>query len=146
MGHLPQSRATLITLHINQETSTSASVIEEINAFSTLKPEWLSEYYGKNLREHSNFFHNTNTSFNINTPYFFTERSKIYFAIQYLKGESQNMWYNRLKELKGSELIKKMIFKNFKQFLLDFIEDLMNHQLHHVQLHQNTRQEPQQNI
>ena len=56
------------------------------------------------------------------------------------------MWYNRLKELKKPELIKKMIFKNFKQFLLDLVEDLMNCQLHHVQLHQNAKQGFQQNI
>ena len=146
MGHLSQSRATSITSHINQETNTSVSVIKEINAFSTLKPEWLPEYYKKNLRKHSNFFHSTDTLFNINTLYFSTERSKIYFIMQYLRGESQNMWYNKLKELKKPELIKKMIFKNFKQFLLDFIENSINHQFHHVQLHQNTKQESQQSI
>ena len=87
VGHLPQSRATPITSHINQETNTSASVIKETNASSTLKPEQLPEYYKKNLREHSNFFCSTDTSFNISTPYFPTERSKIYFVIQYLKEE-----------------------------------------------------------
>ena len=56
------------------------------------------------------------------------------------------MWYNRLEELGEPESIKEMIFKNFKQFLLDLIEDFMNHQLHHAQLHQDTRQRPQQNI
>ena len=56
------------------------------------------------------------------------------------------MWYNKLEELKEPELIKKIIFKDFKQFLLDLIEDLMNHQLHHAQLHQNTKQKPQQSI
>ena len=39
-----------------------------------------------------------------------------------------------------------MIFKNFKQFLLDFVKDFMNHQLHHMQLHQNARQRLQQSI
>ena len=39
-----------------------------------------------------------------------------------------------------------MTFKDFKQFLLDLIEDLINCQLHHVQLHQNTKQGPQQSI
>ena len=39
-----------------------------------------------------------------------------------------------------------MIFKNFKQFLCDFIKNSMNYQLHHAQLHQNTKQKPQQNI
>ena len=66
--------------------------------------------------------------------------------MQYLKEESQNMWYNKLKELKGPESIKKMIFKDFKQFLLDFVENSMNHQLHHVQLHQNVKQRSQQSI
>ena len=66
--------------------------------------------------------------------------------MQYLREEFQNMWYNRLKELRGPELIKKMIFKNFKQFLLDFVKNLMNHQLHHAQLHQNAKQESQQSI
>ena len=56
------------------------------------------------------------------------------------------MWYNKLKELGGPELIKKMIFKDFKQFLLDFIENSMNHQLYYVQLHQNAKQESQQSI
>ena len=39
VGQLPQSGAALMISHINQETSTSASVIKEINAFSTLKSE-----------------------------------------------------------------------------------------------------------
>ena len=73
--------------HINSETSTSASVIKETNAFNILKSEQLSEYYEKNLREHSNFFCNADTLFNINTLYFSTERLKIYFTMQYLKKE-----------------------------------------------------------
>ena len=56
------------------------------------------------------------------------------------------MWYNRLEELKEPESIKEMIFKDFKQFLLNLIKDSMNCQLHHVQLHQNTRQRLQQSI
>ena len=39
MRQLPQSRATSITSHINQETNTSASVIKKINAFNILKSE-----------------------------------------------------------------------------------------------------------
>ena len=77
-----------MTSHINQKTSTSASVIKKINAFNILKSEQLSEYYKKNLKKHLNFFHNTDISFNINTFYFSTERLKIYFAIQYFKEKS----------------------------------------------------------
>ena len=146
MRHLSQLRATLITLHINSEISTSAFMIEEINTFNILKSKQLSEYYEKNLREHSNFFHNTDTSFNMSTLYFFTERLKIYFVMQYFKKELWDMWYNRLKELREPELIKEIIFKNFKQFLLNFVKDFMNCQLYHTQLHQNTKQESQQNI
>ena len=87
MGHLSQSRATFMISHSNQETSTSASVIKKINAFNTLKSEQLPEYYEKNLREHSIFFHNTDILFNMNTLYFLTKRLKIYFAMQYLKKE-----------------------------------------------------------
>ena len=87
VGQLSQPKITLITSHINQEINTSASVIEKINAFSILKFEWLPEYYRKNLREHSNFFCSADTSFNISISYFPTEKSKIYFAMQYLRGE-----------------------------------------------------------
>ena len=146
VGHLPQSRTTPMMSHINQETNTSASVIEKTNAFNTLKSEWLPEYYEKNLREHLNFFCSADTSFNMSTFYFPTERLKIYFTMQYLRGEPWDMWYNRLEELRGPELIKEITFKNFKQFLLDFVEDSMNCQLHHAQLHQNARQRPQQSI
>ena len=47
--------------------------------------------------------------------------------MQYFREESWDIWYNRLEELRGPELIKKMTFNNFKQFLLDFVENLMNH-------------------
>ena len=87
VGQLPQSKAALMISHINQETSTSASVIKEINAFSTLKPEQLPEYYKNNLKEHSIFFCSADTLFNMSTFYFSTERLKIYFAMQYLKEE-----------------------------------------------------------
>ena len=146
MRHLSQSRTIFMMLYINQETNTSASVIEEINAFNILKFKQLPEYYKKNLRKHSNFFCSTDTLFNINILYFSTERLKIYFIMQYFREESQNMWYNKLKKLKKSESIKKMIFKNFKQFLLNFIKDFMNYQLYYVQLHQNTKQRFQQSI
>ena len=139
VGHLLQSRKTSIILHTNQKTNTFASVIKKINAFSILKSEWLPEYYKKNLRKHLNFFCSADTLFNINIFYFFIKRLKIYFAMQYFKKEPQNMWYNKLKELRESELIKEMIFKNFKQFLLDFIENFMNYQLHYMQLHQNIK-------
>ena len=56
------------------------------------------------------------------------------------------MWYNKLEKLKRPELIKKIIFKNFKQFLLDLVKNSMNHQSHHAQLHQNAKQESQQSI
>ena len=39
-----------------------------------------------------------------------------------------------------------MIFKNFKQFLLNLIKDFINHQLHYMQLHQNAKQRSQQSI
>ena len=121
-------------------------MIEEINAFSILKSEWLPEYYRNNLKEHLNFFCNADILFNISTVYFFTEKLKIYFAIQYFKKEPQNIWYNRLKKLREFELIKEIIFKDFKQFLFDFIENFMNCQLYYAQLHQNIKQGPQQNI
>ena len=146
MRHLSQLRAILIILHINQKTNTSASVIEEINAFNTLKFKWLSEYYKKNLRKHSNFFCSVNILFNINIFYFSTVRLKIYFTMQYFKEELWDIWYNKLKELRESELIKEMIFKDFKQFLFNFVKDFINCQLHHAQLHQNIKQESQQNI
>ena len=135
MRQLLQSGVALIMLYINQETSTSAFMIKEINAFNILKFKQLSEYYKKNLKKHLNFFCSTNTLFNINTLYFLTERLKIYFTMQYFKKKSQNMWYNKLKGLKEFKLIKKMIFKNFKQFLLNFVKNFINHQLHHAQLH-----------
>ena len=87
MKHLPQFRATLMILYINQEINTSASVIKKINVFSILKSEQLPEYYKKNLKKHLNFFYNTDISFNINTFYFSTEKLKIYFTIQYFKKE-----------------------------------------------------------
>ena len=146
MRHLSQSRAISIISHTNQEINTSASVIKETNTFNILKSEQLSEYYEKNLREHSNFFHSTDILFNINTLYFLTEKSKIYFAIQYLKGEPQNIWYNKLEELREFKSIKEIIFKDFKQFLFNLVKDFMNCQLYHAQLHQNTKQKPQQSI
>ena len=88
MGHLSQLKTTPITSYINQKTNTSAFVIEKTNAFNTLKSEQLSEYYEKNLKEHSNFFCSTNTSFNMNTFYFPTKKSKNYFTIQYFREES----------------------------------------------------------
>ena len=39
VGQLPQAEAALIMSHINQETSTSASVIEKTNESSILKSE-----------------------------------------------------------------------------------------------------------
>ena len=63
-------------------------MIKEINAFNTLKSKQLPEYYKKNLKKHLNFFCSVDTLFIINTFYFFTERSKIYFTMQYFREKS----------------------------------------------------------
>ena len=139
MKQLPQPRVTPIISHINQEINTFVFVIKEINVFNTLKSEWLFKYYENNLKKHLNFFCSADTSFNMSTLYFLTERLKIYFTMQYFRKKSWDIWYNKLKELKEPESIKKIIFKNFKQFLLNLVKNLMNHQFHHAQLHQNVK-------
>ena len=68
--------------HINNATSL---ITENINLNDVLKFKKLSNYYDKNLKKHSDFFHNVNTVFHLSFIYFQLNQKKILFMMQYLK-------------------------------------------------------------
>ena len=68
--------------HINNAAS---SIIENLNLNDVLKSKKLSNYYNKNLKKHSNFFHDVDTAFHLSFIYFQSNQKKILFMMQYLK-------------------------------------------------------------
>ena len=53
----------------------------------TLKPEKLEPYYGKTAREHRDWTRSADTAFRLSPSYFRTDRSKVLFAMQSLRGD-----------------------------------------------------------
>ena len=87
-----------------------------------LKPRDLKEYRGKNLREHKNYVCNYEMTFRLWSDWFSVPDQCILWAQQYLTEELKDAYY---REVNSKGLIST--WKNYKQFFLDLIENLMNH-------------------
>ena len=61
------SAASFSHQHMNNAAS---SIIKNLSSNDVLKFEKLSDYYNKNLKKHSDFFHDTDTTFHLSFIYF----------------------------------------------------------------------------
>ena len=102
----------------------------------------LSLYYEKTIKKHLNWIRDAHTVFYFSSENFSTEKNKVLYVMQYLAGESKNTWYCHKKMLDWDTLI----WAYFEKFLLNIIENSVNHQLNAHQLYISAIQQSHQSV
>jgi hypothetical protein len=105
-----------------------------------LKPEKLPEYRGKTVREHLEFFRRAEIAFRLTPEEFEDDLRKVLFVMQYLQGEPQDAWYRHYETAD----LNLLTWEQFKEFMLDLVEDPVNRQLHIAQRYEDAAQQPRQ--
>ena len=96
----------------------------------------LFQYSGKSIREHIDYIWNYIMTFRLIFKEFQTKNFKIIFVIQTLADESKESWYC----FEKNHSDHRYTFKNYSDFLLNFVENPMNCQFHSVQLFNDAKQ------
>ena len=108
---------------------------EEIIALMMIKrilwPECLSLYYEKTIQKHLNFCCSTETVFLLTLKNYSSNESKILYIMQFLISESHNIWYHHYVTIS----LKNKSWEYFTEYLLDIVENSVNHQLHSAQIY-----------
>ena len=91
----------------------------------TIRPEKMRPYRGESEGEHIRWFTDAKIKFLLSYEYFTTDRNKILYYIQSLKGDAMVQWRNQFRP----ENVDNYTFKSFKTFLLDLVADPMNRHL-----------------
>ena len=102
----------------------------------TIRPKDTEHYHGKTVKEHLDYVRSMNTAFRMVPEDFQTHEQKIVYAMQFLKGEPKNAWY-QYEEEHPSHIFT---FEQYCRFLLDLVEGPVNRQLLFAQEFQDARQ------
>ena len=108
----------------------------------TLQPECLPFYYKKTVQKHLDFCCSTETAFLLTFKNYLINKSKILYIMQFLMSESHNIWYHHYITIS----LKNKSWEYFTEYLLDIIEDLINHQLHSAQIYMKMMQRLNQTV
>jgi len=104
--------------------------------------ECLNIYTEKTIQKHLNFVHSAETVFHLMSENFLKNEAKILYIMQFLMRESWNAWYQHQKTVS----FENISWEYFINYLLNFVENLMNHQLHNVQTYTETVQKSDQSV
>jgi len=104
--------------------------------------EHLNIYTEKMIQKHLNFVHSTETVFHLMLKNFFKNKAKILYVMQFLMRKPQNAWYWHQKTIS----FENISWKYFINYLLNLVEDSMNHQLHNAQTYTETVQKLNQSV
>jgi len=92
---------------------------------TTINPEKLAEYWGRSLREHSDWTQSAENAFELAPATFPDDRTKVLFAAQFLRGDPRQSWFTHTKSTGNASSTWPL----FVEFLLDLIEDPANRTL-----------------
>ncbi len=104
--------------------------------------ECLNIYTEKMIQKHLNFVHSTETAFCLMSENFLKNKAKILYIMQFLMRKPQNAWYWYQKTVP----LKNISWEYFINYLLNFVEDSVNHQLHNAQTYIKTVQKSDQSV
>ena len=108
----------------------------------TLWSEHLSLYYRKTVQEHLDFCCSAETAFLFTFKNYSINKLKILYIMQFLISESHNIWYHHYATIS----LKNKSWKYFTQYLLDIIENSVNHQLYSAQIYTEIMQRLNQTV
>ncbi len=102
----------------------------------------LNIYTEKTVQKHLNFIHSAETVFCLMLKNFLKNEAKILYVMQFLMRKSWDAWYQHQKTVS----FENISWEYFINYLLNFVEDLMNHQLHNVQTYTKAVQKSDQSV
>jgi hypothetical protein len=109
---------------------------------SELQPEKLNLYYGKNVREHREWTRSAENAFRLAPRKFRQDMARIAWSAQFLRGTPATTWQN----VATTDTHDDYTWGEYKELLLDLIEDPTNRQLGAAQLYSDARQKPHQSV
>jgi ribosomal 50S subunit-associated protein YjgA (DUF615 family) len=111
----------------------------------TLRPKDPSEYRGKNLKEHREFFRSCEVAFRLLPQELCLDSDRVIWAMQYLGGDPRELWYTHHKrnfEARGTT----PTWGYFKQYMLDLLSDPINRSLEAATAHAQAMQRKDQTV
>ncbi len=108
----------------------------------TIKPERLPLYYGKSIKEHTEFARRAETQFRLHPDAFAMDRTKILFAMQSLGGEAEDAWFQHERDMP----VEDISWKYFIEYLLDLVEHPANRLVSNAEAYENARQQSNQTV
>ena len=126
---------------IDRATPASSSAHDEYERpAAEIQPEKLSQYNGKNVREHRDWTRSAENAFRLAPRKFQDESTKIAWSAQFLRGTPATTWLN----IAATGEADSYSWEAYKQMLLNLIEDPTNRQLDAAQAYEEARQRPNQ--
>ncbi len=104
--------------------------------------ECLNIYTEKTVWEHLNFVHSAETAFCLMLKNFLKNEVKILYVMQFLMREPWDAWYQHQKTVP----LENISWEYFINYLLNLVEDSVNHQLHNAQTYIKTVQKSGQSV
>ncbi len=102
----------------------------------------LKIYTKKTVQKHLNFVCSAETVFHLMSENFLKNEAKILYIMQFLMRKSWKAWYQHQKTVS----LENISWKYFINYLLNLVEDLMNHQLHNAQTYTEAIQKLSQSV
>ena len=102
----------------------------------------LNTYTEKTIQKHLNFVCSTETAFCLMLKNFLKDKAKILYVMQFLMRESQDAWYQHQKTVP----FENISWEYFINYLLNFVKDSVNHQLHNAQTYTEAVQKLSQSV
>jgi len=107
-----------------------------------IRSERLNIYTEKTVQKHLNFVCSTETAFCLMPENFLKNEAKILYIMQFLMREPQDAWYQHQKTVP----LEDTSWEYFINYLLNLVEDSVNHQLHNAQAYTEAVQKPSQSV
>jgi len=104
--------------------------------------ECLNTYTEKTVQKHLNFVHSAETVFCLMLKNFLKNKAKILYIMQFLMRKSWDAWYWHQKTVS----LEDISWEYFINYLLNFVEDSVNYQLHNAQTYTETVQKSGQSV
>ena len=104
--------------------------------------EHLNIYTEKTVQKHLNFVCSAETAFCLMSENFLKNKAKILYIMQFLMRKSWDAWYQHQKTVS----LEDISWKYFINYLLNLVEDSVNHQLHNAQTYTEAVQKLGQSV
>ena len=106
------------------------------------KPKNMPPYRGQSTGEHYRWFREVETRFHLSPKFFAEESRRVWLCMQFLEGDPDSQWYQHKKEQEEAGE-NPMIFKEFRTFLLDLVENPVNREQDAWTKWENAHQRPE---